>query len=74
MTDALMAIWVAAVGAVFALLPLVALAAQPAFGTSWVASVWDAWRIPYGIALLVCAAGVGVRVCRFRPGARRSRE
>lgn len=72
--DKLIAVWVAAVGISFALLPLVGMAISADSCGLWVARVWDAWRYVYGVALIVCSAGGAVRACRWLNATRRHTE
>lgn len=71
MLDILTAIWVAAAGLSFAVLPVAAMGASSETWNTWVASVWDAWRFPYGAALLICTAGASIRTYRKLLAARR---
>jgi len=59
--DILVSLWVAAVGFLFAILPL----AASKNGGQWIIGVWDLWRFPYGIALIVCGATAALRAYRW---------
>ncbi len=65
MVDILIAVWVAAVGISFAILPLLD------SGGAWIGGVWDAWRFIYGAAMLLFVAVGGVRAYRRLPAPRR---
>lgn len=74
MTDTLIAVWIAAAGISFVLPPLAAVLMSSNTWAAWATGVWDAWRFPYGVVLVTCAAGAALRACRYVLAARRHEE
>lgn len=65
MIDFAIAVWTAAAAVSFAVLPLIGLGVGH---DSWVAAVWDGWRLSYAAALLACAGGAALKIYRHFAG------
>lgn len=60
LADFLIALWIAAGGVVFTLLPI--LDGSRSCGIAeW---AWDVWRYPYVVVLLASVSGAALRACR----------